>query len=113
MNMTAALLIPVVLSFVVLAAHFLRGGNLLVVAVCLAFPLLLLARKWWIARIIQIALVLGAIEWFFTTMQIVHERQEDGRPWTRAGIIFGIVMLWTLGSALAFVHPALKRRYRC
>src|SRR5678815_4260944 len=111
--MTAALLIPVVLSFVVLAAHFLRTGNLLVVAICLAFPLLLLVRKWWIARIIQIALLLGAVEWFFTTLQIVQERQETHRPWARAGVIFGVVMLWTVCSALAFVHPALKRRYRC
>ncbi len=111
--MAAVLIIPVVLSFVVLAAHFLRAGSLLIVAICLAFPLLLLVRKCWISRIIQIALVLGAVEWLLTTMQIVHERQEDGRPWMRAGIIFGVVMLWTLGSALAFVHPALKRRYRC
>ena len=111
--MTAVLIIPVVLSFVVLGAHFLRGGNLLVVAICLAFPLLLLVRKCWIARIIQIALVLGAVEWLFTTMAIVQERQESGRPWMRAGIIFGVVMLWTIGSSLAFFHTALKRRYRC
>lgn len=106
------MLIPVVLSFVVLAAHFLRTGSYVIVGICLAMPLLLLVRRWWVVRVIQISLLLAAVEWLFTTMQIVQERQAEGRPWLRAGIIFGTVVFWTLASGLVFAHPRIRRRYQ-
>lgn len=105
------MLTPVILSFLLLAAHFLRSASYVLVGICLAVPLLLLVRRWWAVRVVQIMLLLAAVEWLFTTLQIVSMRQADGRPWERAGIIFGIVVLWTLLSGLIFAHPRMKRWY--
>jgi hypothetical protein len=104
-------LLPVVLSFMLLAAHFLRSGNLVLVGLCLITPLLLFVRKPWVVRLIQVLLVLGALEWLWTTAQIIERRQAAGGPWIRAAVIFGGVILWTLGSTLVFFTPRLSRRY--
>ncbi len=47
-------LLPVILAFALLAAHFSRADMLPAVIVILATPFLLLIRKPWIARSVQI-----------------------------------------------------------
>lgn len=105
------MLIPVIFSFLLLAAHFLRSANYVMVVLTLTLPMLLMVRKWWVVRVIQVMLLLAAVEWLFTTLNIVEQRQADGRPWLRAGIIVGTVVVWTLASGLVFAHPRLKKRY--
>jgi hypothetical protein len=104
-------LIPVLLSALLLSAHFLRGGHLLLVAFCLLVPLLLLIRRPWVPRAMQVGLVIGALEWVRTTIQLVLLRQEKGEDWTRMAIILGCVALVTGGSALVFLTQRLRRRY--
>ena len=59
----AALYVPVVLSLVVLGAHFMRYGDTLFVAGALLLIVLLFVRQPWVARLMQVVLVLGALEW--------------------------------------------------
>ena len=97
--------LPVVLSAVVLAAHFYRSRNLPLVALSLALPLLLLPRERWSARAVQAGLVLGGLEWIRTLAFFAGQRMETGRPWGRLAVILGVVAALTALSALAVPVP--------
>lgn len=104
-------LLPVILSLLVLGAHFYRAGNLVLVAGSLLVLLLLVIRRPWVRWVAQAALVLGAAEWVRSTLAFVRMRQAMDLPWTRLAVILGSVAAFTLLSALVFLLPALKRRY--
>jgi len=93
-------LLPLLLSTLVLAAHFLRSGNVVTVAIILCAPLLVLARRRWAVVALQIGLGLAAIEWLRTALLIARERAEIGAPTTRMFVILGSVALFTAVSAL-------------
>ncbi|BHH84113.1 hypothetical protein LA52FAK_24020 [Desulforhopalus sp. 52FAK] len=103
--------IPVIMSFWLLAAHFMRDGQTIVVVAGLLFPLMLFYKKGWVVRVVQVALVLGVVEWIRTLMVIQAMRVEHGLPWGRLAIIIGAVALFTGCSALVFFHKSLKRKY--
>jgi len=105
-------LLPVILSFLILAAHFSRAEGLVMAAFCLIIPLLLFYRNRWVPRIMQLFLVLAAFEWIRTTLLLVSERQAQGQPWLRMGIILGGVAVFTLLSVLIFKNKKLALRYR-
>jgi len=104
-------LLPVIISFLLLAAHFLRAGHMLIVIALLATLLLLLLRQVWVPRLIQLILLLGAIEWLRTLYSVAQVRIELGMPWTRMAIILGVVALFTALSCLVFRSEALRKRY--
>ena len=106
------LYIPVVLSFLVLGAHFLRDGNSIGVFVALAFIVLLFLRRPWVARLVQAALVLGVLEWLRTMYELAQIRAFHGQPYGRMLVILGIVAAVTLCAALVFQAPAMKDAYR-
>ena len=60
------LYIPVVLSILVLGAHFLRYGSEIGVFAALLLIALLFLRRPWVARLMQAVLVLGTLEWLRT-----------------------------------------------
>ncbi len=109
--MNALRLLPVVLSAVLIAAHYLRAGSLATVALCLVAPMLLLLRRAWVPRLMQGGLAFAAIVWVWTAWDIVQLRMAVGAPWTTAAIILGSVAAWTAGSALIFETAALRKRY--
>jgi len=100
--MTVLRLLPVVLSALLLGAHFLRTGLIPVVILAVLFPALLFFRRAWAARLVQIMLVLGALEWVRTLLILVAARQAVGQPWSRLAMIIGLVVVFTAGSALLF-----------
>ncbi len=104
-------LIPVILSLWVMAAHELRSWNLPVVALLLLMPLLLLIRRRWVVRVMQITLLIGALEWLRTMVILTNMRQQEGEPWVRMVVILGSVMLFTVASGTVFAIPRLRRRY--
>ena len=108
----ALLYIPITLSLAVLGAHFLRYGNDIGVVGALALIGLLFVRRAWVARLVQVALVLGALEWLLTLYRLVQVRAALGEPIVRMVIILGVVVAVTLGSALLFQSASLKRVYR-
>jgi hypothetical protein len=107
----ALLLLPVVVSLLVLAAHFLRSGNIALVGLVLVFMALLAVRRRWAARLVQVALLLGALEWVRTMAQLIGWRSQAGQPVLRMGVILGAVTLVTLSSALVFRSARLRRWY--
>ena len=105
-------LIPVLLSFGLLAAHFSRANLFPLVIVSLAIPLLLLIRNAWAARSIQILLLLGAFEWIRSMFGYIEVRKSIGEDWGRLAIILGTVALLTACSGLVFRGKSLKLRYK-
>ncbi len=104
-------LLPVILAFALLAAHFSRADMLPAVIVSLVIPLLLLFRKPWIARSVQILLLIGALEWIRSMFGYINVRKEIGEDWGRLAIILVTVALLTACSALVFRGKSLKKRY--
>ena len=104
-------LIPVILSFVLLAAHFYRSGLVVPAAICVALLLLLIFRKPWVPKLFQLLLVLGALEWLRSLYYFAAMRIAWDQPWTRLAIILGAVALFTALSGLVFNNKAVRARY--
>ena len=104
--------VPVILSLLVLGAHFMRYGNSIGVGGSLALVALLMVRRPWVARLLQVVLVLGALEWVRTLYELVQVRAAQGRPFARRVIILGVLAAVTFCAALLFQSPALKKVYR-
>lgn len=102
---------PVVLSLVLLGAHFLRYGNSIGVFASLLLIALLMVRRRWVARLMQIALVLGTLEWVRTLHELAQIRAATGQPFIRMTVILGIVAAVTFCSALLFQSGVMKRFY--
>jgi hypothetical protein len=105
------LYIPVVLSLVVLGAHFMRYGNSIGVFGAAVLIGLLIVRRPWVPRLMQVVLTLGAIEWVRTLYELAQVRMALGQPAMRMVVILGIVALVTFASALLFQSATLKRIY--
>jgi len=105
-------LIPVILSFLLLGAHFYRSGQVMLAAICVALLFLLFIRKSWVPRLFQILLVLGALEWLRSLYYFAAIRIAWEQPWTRLAIILGAVALFTALSGLVFRSKAVRARYR-
>ncbi|MEE4218094.1 MAG: hypothetical protein V2I48_10825 [Xanthomonadales bacterium] len=104
-------LLPVVLSFLLLGAHFYRSGMLVLTGLSLAVPFLLFVRKKWVPRLFQILLVLGAIEWLRSLYFLIAMRMAWDEPWTRLAVILGTVALLTALSGLVFTNGKLRVYY--
>jgi hypothetical protein len=105
-------LLPVLLSFGLLAAHFSRANLLPLVIISLALPFLLFIRKAWVARSIQVLLVLGAAEWIRAMFGYIEIRKSMGDDWGRLAIILVTVALLTACAGLVFRGKSLKLRYK-
>ena len=110
--MNVVRLIPAFLSILLLGAHFSRMGSPPLVILSLVLLVVLFLKYEWAARVVQVALFYGAIEWVRSLLAYVAERTEQGEPWMRLAIILGLVSLFTLSAAsqFSFSRP-LRRRY--
>jgi hypothetical protein len=109
--MKRLLYVPIVLSLVVLGAHFLRDANNLGVAASVGLIGLLFVKRPVAARVVQGALLLGALEWVWTIYDLVQVRTAMGMPATRMMVILGIVAAVTALSAGLLQTKSLKRIY--
>lgn len=101
-------IVLIILSMILLGAHFSRHNAPALVWICLLLPVLLLFRKKWISNMIQFILFLGTLEWIRTLIQLVQIRQAAGQPWIRLIFILGSVVLFTFISLLLFRNPKLQ-----
>ena len=100
-----------VVAALLLGAHFLRGGNLLLVAFCAGSPLLFLFRSRWSLIALQILAYCGTGVWTVTAFRLIEARELSGRPWTIAAVILGAVALITLLAGLLLNSRSTKERY--
>jgi len=105
-------LMPVILSLLVLAAHFSRHDQPMFVFLPVALLGLLAVPRLWAARLLQVVLLLGAVEWVRTLIVLARIRVEQGQPATRLVIILSVVALLTAASALVFRTQRARARFR-
>lgn len=108
--MLALLFTPVVLSLLLLGAHFLRDGSVVPLAIALASLGLLAVRRAWAAWALQGLLLIGALEWIRTLVDLVELRRAAGQPSTRMVLILSGVALFTAVSAL-LLRSARARKW--
>lgn len=101
-------LLPVILSCLLMSAHFSRANLNAIVLLWLVLPFLLFVKRKWVARLFQLLMIIGSIIWLDTTYRLITMRQALGESWTRLAIILGVVALFTLLSALVFENRKLK-----
>ena len=104
-------LVPVILSLAVLAAHFSRQGQPMLVFLPVALMGLLAVPRLWAARLLQAVLLLGAAEWVRTIIVLARIRGENGLPVTRMAIILSAVAILTAASALVFRTRRARARF--
>jgi hypothetical protein len=105
-------LIPVILSFGLLTAHFSRADLFPLMILCIIIPILLLIKKPWVARGVQILLLLGALEWIRSMFGYIEIRKAIGDDWGKLAIILVTVAVLTACSGLVFRGKSLKIRYK-
>ncbi|MCG8369591.1 MAG: hypothetical protein MJA32_03635 [Proteobacteria bacterium] len=109
--MQALFFVPIVLSLVVLGAHFLRYGNEVgVIGSAILIGLLFVGRPW-AARLVQVALAAGTLEWLHTLYVLMQVRAAQGVSATRLAVILAAVIAVTAGSALIFQTKTMKKIY--
>jgi len=104
-------LLPVLLSALLLAAHFSRHGLTLLMPVALAVPAVLLVRRPWVPRVMRAVLLVAALEWVRTGIVLGQARVAAGEPWVRMAVILGAVAGVTAASALVFRNRAVRAHY--
>jgi len=105
-------LIPVIISLLLLAAHYYRAGFIPLVVVAGAGVLILFIRRPWAARIVQVLLIIAGIEWVRTAFKLVETRLAMGMPWMRLSFILGGAALLAFGSLFAFRTRAVRSRFK-
>ncbi len=99
------------IAALLLGAHFYRAGNFLLVAVCLAAPLLFLYKKRWSLILLQLTAYAASATWLWTAYELTQSRQQSARPWTTAAIILAVVALFTLLAGLLLNSRCMRERY--
>ncbi|BBB33642.1 4Fe-4S ferredoxin [Thermotomaculum hydrothermale] len=102
---------PVILSMVILAAHFSRHNIPNLTLFTLFFPLILFSKREWVKKVTLVFLILGFFEWIRTTYILTMVRIQIHQPFIRMIIILVTVAILTLISGLVFKTERLKKRY--
>jgi len=89
-----------IISCWLLAAHFLRAGNVIMTGVCVLLPALLFLHRRWSVRALQVSLYCGTALWLRTAVLIARQRMRLGQPWGRMAVILGAVAVVTMISGL-------------
>ena len=105
-------LIPLIIAFFLLGAHFLRSGHIILTGVSILAPLLLLIKKRWILFLMQWLAYSGAIVWMYTTFILVQQRLMAGSPWVRMLLILSGVTVLTLYAGYLLKSDVVKQRYK-
>lgn len=98
--MLALQLLPVVLAFLVLAAHFYRHGQVALVVIALVLAGLLAVPRRWAAHVVTAGLLVGAAEWIRTLWSFASVRLAQGLPVARLIAILAAVAALTAAAAL-------------
>lgn len=109
--MTPLLLLLPALSLLLLGAHFWRAADWWGVVAAVVLLALMLLRRAWVPRVLQVALVLGSLEWLWSALWLVQQRMALGQPWLRMSVILCAVALVCTVSAVLLQHGRVRRWY--
>lgn len=105
-------LLPVIISFLLLAAHFSRADHTILVIITLMFPFLFFIKKRIILRIIQVVLIISGAEWIRAMLDYIEVRKAMGDDWTRLAIILSVVAIYTAASGLFLQNKKVMDKYK-
>lgn len=111
MRVVATLLLPAV-ALLLLGAHFFRAGLVALTVACLALLTLLFVRSAWPARTLQVAFMLGTLEWLRTAWVFASARAAAGQSYGRLLIILGGVALLTALAAIVLKSKVARQHFR-
>ena len=101
-----------IIATLLIAAHFLRLGNVIAVALCLAPRLLFLVRQRWSLLLLQWLAYIATVVWLATAWPIVTPRWSSGEPWLRAAaILIAVAAISVLAGGL-LRSRTMQARYR-
>lgn len=101
-----------VIVTLLIAAHFLRMGDTIAVALCLVAPLLFLVRQRWSLLLLQCLAYAAAVVWLETAWQIVATRWSSGEPWLRAAAILVAASAINVLAGSLLRSRSMQARYR-
>jgi len=104
-------IIAISLAALVLGAHFLRDGNILLTVVFALSPLLLLIKQRWVLWVLQAIAYVGAVLWLQTAIQILNQRLLLGEPWLRMVIILGVVAAFSVFAGVLMNGKVMQDKY--
>ena len=95
-----------------LAAHFLRMGDIFATVACLAVPALFLLRQRWSLLLLQGLAYVAAAIWLTTAWHVVAIRWSLGRPWHLAAVILVSVAAVSVLAGGLLQSRTFQLRYR-
>lgn len=98
---------PAFLAGLLLGAHFLRSGTMVLVGACILVAILAFVPRRPLPTIVRWTLVLGVLEWVRTALEIHARRVAAGQPALRAVLIVGAVAAFT--AFAAWLLPAERK----
>jgi len=104
-------LLPIILSLLIVSAHYSRNGNTHMTFAMMLLPFILLIKKKWIVYVSSAFLIFTGLIWFETTYKFVQMRQTMGLPYLRLMAILGTVAFLSVISAFSFKGKSLTKRY--
>ncbi len=99
------------LAALLLGAHFLRAGNMMLVLICIAVPCAFLYRGRDSLVLLQTFAYGAAATWLYTAWQLIQTRQSLGQNWALAAAILGAVALYSLLVGLLLNSRVMRERY--
>ena len=100
-----------VIAALLAGAHFFRAGNVLLVALSLACPLLFLWRRPSSLVAMQALAYCACGTWIFTAVRLAQARELAGRPWGIAAAILVAVAIFTLAAGLLLNSRSIRDHY--
>lgn len=107
----AVLLVPG-LALLLLAAHFFRAGQVPFTGLSAALVVLLFVRAPWAARVLQVALAVGTLEWLRTAWVFTGARAAADQPYARLLVIVGTVAALTALAGWMIGHRTGRAHFR-
>lgn len=104
-------IIILILTYLLLGAHFFRDGETFLSIVCIFIPLLLLIKKKWCLLFVKLFTYGGVIVWIFTLITLINERVNTGEPWLRMAVILLAVIVMTISTSLFLNSKVFKEKY--
>jgi hypothetical protein len=104
-------ILPLILSALLLAAHYLRSYSLIQVVLCLAAPFLLLIKRRWSLVVLQTLCTAAAFIWLYALYGIIQQRIQEGRSWMVSGIILVLVAIFNLLAGWLLNSRIVKDKY--
>ncbi|WP_320169172.1 4Fe-4S binding protein [Maridesulfovibrio sp.] len=104
-------IICIVLSYILLAAHAVRGGDWGLAVFMTGAACLALFRDRWVGYVSSVLLACGAVVWLQWGSSLIGLRVAVGGPWVRLAFIMGMLFALSLFSAAYCLSPAGRERF--